>query len=351
MQMMETNNPGFNSQRRRHPHAATWQHMSQDVYSFGEDITLDKLLRRYSPALKGPIPSPRKPQQQHQYQQLQQQQSLHRDLNTLQGEDVSFYVLGKMLNIQITWTTSICEHLEFDARAKQLKMFGLPSYCVLLCLLKPEKTYLDALIGNLLGFDNENEAPDVASSANFFCEILSTYRLIFGQHKDARALMKKYCARGRLFGKFKSPFYGPHPSAFPSKDDSASATDPLLKDLCSKDSRDLALFADLDMVSDLRNLYTLDTDFPYFAERLSHLHQFVQNQLPQDWKILRRERRELRRYWTIWVAMISQLAAVVLGVIGVILGGIQVQIAQRAEAALSRRLEQARNGDRERRGG
>ncbi|KAK5651634.1 hypothetical protein OQA88_11809 [Cercophora sp. LCS_1] len=66
----------------------------------------------------------------------------------------------------------------------------------------------------------------------------------------------------------KSPFYGPHPSAFVKEN-----VDPLLEKLCFKNNRDLSLFSDLD-------IYMLDIDFPYFAERLSILSTFVHNQLP-----------------------------------------------------------------------
>jgi hypothetical protein len=176
------------------------------------------------------------------------------------------------------------------------------------------------------GFEDDDR-PNVVP-ADFFREVLSTYRLIFGQHEDARALMEKYSARGRLLG-FKSPFYDAHPSAF-VKDSSA---DPLLNDICLKDSRNLPLFIDLDML-DLKNVYALNTDFPFFAKRLSLLNQFVHNQLPQDWQVSRRERRNLSRFWTIWTKTILNLPMMVMTMIQVVLGGVQVYFAKRAESAL-----------------
>jgi hypothetical protein len=62
---------------------------------------------------------------------------------------------------------------------------------------------------------------------------LCTYRLIFGQHKDARELIKEICLRGRVCG-FKSPFKNAHPSALVKEH-----ADPLLEELCFKDSRNV----------------------------------------------------------------------------------------------------------------
>ncbi|KAK3345812.1 hypothetical protein B0T25DRAFT_550422 [Lasiosphaeria hispida] len=302
---MRTNSSTFNSRRR---HVATWQSGSQDVSSFGDDIALEDLLCRYAHALKGPIPMPRTQQQSTQQQQQQQRSSP--ESNTLRSENVSFYTLANLLNVQILWTTSVCEHLEFNHRTKQLKMFRLPSYCVMLCLLEPEKTYLDSLFGRLL---EEEDTPRV-SSLDFFREVLSTYRLIFGQHADARKLITKICARGRFLG-FKSPFYSPHPSALVKKN-----PDPLLEELCFTDSRNVALFSDLDML-DLKNIYTLDADFPYFAERLSILNTFVHNQLPNGWKVLWRDRRDVAKFWTIWAVLLFGAPSLILAMIQAFLAG------------------------------
>jgi hypothetical protein len=85
------------------------------------------------------------------------------------------------------------------------------SYCVLLCLLEPDKTFLDrydslptqkdvnadhasSLFHKFLGDEREELA-----AADFIREVLATYRLIFGQHKDSRKLIKTYSARGQHF--------------------------------------------------------------------------------------------------------------------------------------------------------
>ncbi len=109
---------------------ATWEIGSQDVSELGQDISFDDLLCRYS-RHAGPIPIPRTQQQGNPVSGI------------LRSEDVSFYTLTSLFNVKIIWTTSICEHLEFNARTKQLKLFRFPSFCVLICLLGPERTFLD----------------------------------------------------------------------------------------------------------------------------------------------------------------------------------------------------------------
>jgi hypothetical protein len=138
MVQMKTDRRGFNPARWN---TDTWEHMSQHGHSFDEDITFEKLLCRFSPTLKGPIPKPNPPQPPS--RELSQLLWQRGDQNILHAEDVSFDTLDKLLNIRILWTSSVCEHLEFNARTKQLKLFRFPSYCVLLCLLEPERTYLD----------------------------------------------------------------------------------------------------------------------------------------------------------------------------------------------------------------
>jgi hypothetical protein len=110
---------------------ATWEIDSQDLSELGRDISFDDLLCRYSQH-PGPVPTPRVPQQQS-----------NPDAGILRSQDVSFYTLANLLSVEIVWTTSICEHLEFSVRTKQLKLFRFPSFCVLLCLLEPDRTFLD----------------------------------------------------------------------------------------------------------------------------------------------------------------------------------------------------------------
>jgi hypothetical protein len=202
---MKASNVGAGIQRRS---TATWHIGSQELNDDDLDASFDDLLFRYSRHEHGPIPQPR----------VRHHDTIHGppgESKILRSQNVSFYTLDRLLKIQICWTTSICEHLEFNLRTKTLKLFRIPSYCVLLCLLEPDKTFLDrydslptqkdvnadhasSLFHKFLGDEREELAATV-TAANFFREVLATYRLIFGQHKDSRKLIKTYSARGQHF--------------------------------------------------------------------------------------------------------------------------------------------------------
>ena len=47
---------------------------------------------------------------------------------------LNFHTLSKVAKIQIVFVDSLSLHLEFDEKAKILKVFRFPSYCRLLCL-------------------------------------------------------------------------------------------------------------------------------------------------------------------------------------------------------------------------
>lgn len=121
----------FTPQRRN---TSTWQYFEQDMTTFDRDIAWDDLLVRYT-HFSGPIPRPR-------LAQLHDGQ-FPQELRILRSQDVSFYTLANLLNVEVVWTTSICEHLEFSIKSKKLKLFRLPSYCVMLCMLQPDRTFLD----------------------------------------------------------------------------------------------------------------------------------------------------------------------------------------------------------------
>jgi hypothetical protein len=44
-----------------------------------------------------------------------------------------FHALNKVANIKIEWVDSLSLHLEFDNKTKVLKVFRLPSLCLLMC--------------------------------------------------------------------------------------------------------------------------------------------------------------------------------------------------------------------------
>ncbi|KIW30596.1 uncharacterized protein PV07_06330 [Cladophialophora immunda] len=159
---------------------------------------------------------------------------------------------------------------------------------------------LDILTGYLFSFFQKllDDELGKLTPTNIFREVLATYRVIFGQHADARNLIRKHCSQGKLFNKYRSPWQKPHPSAFVH-----NHADPLLERLCFYDCRDETLFVELDML-DLKHNYFLDDDFPCFADRLWALQEYVENQCPNNWKVLWQDRRNVKEFWTIWAVVV-----------------------------------------------
>ncbi len=84
------------------------------------------------------------------------------------------------------------------------------------------------------------------------------------------------------------------------------------------------MFAELDILG-LKNIYVLETDFPFFADRLSILRSFVENQLPQDWTVLWRDRRNVAKFWAVWAVMLFGVPSLVIAIVQTILTGFQLQ--------------------------
>jgi len=110
---MKASNLGAGIQRRS---TATWHIGSQELNDDGLDASFDDLLFRYSRHEHGPIPQPR----------VRHHDTIHGppgESKILRSQNVSFYTLDRLLKVQICWTTSICEHLEFNLKTKTLKLF------------------------------------------------------------------------------------------------------------------------------------------------------------------------------------------------------------------------------------
>jgi hypothetical protein len=94
--------------------------------------------------------------------------------------------------------------------------------------------------------------------------------------------------------------------------------------ICKRTDKPVTVFAELDIL-DLKNIYVLESDFPFFADRLSILRSFVEHQLPQDWRVLWRDRRDVAKFWTVWAVMLFGVPTLILAIIQTILTGFQLQ--------------------------
>ncbi len=49
-----------------------------------------------------------------------------------------YHILKKVANVEVEWVDSLSLHLEFDKSTKTLKLFRLPSLCLLMCCCEDE---------------------------------------------------------------------------------------------------------------------------------------------------------------------------------------------------------------------
>lgn len=148
-------------------------------------------------------------------------------------------------------------------------------------------------------------------SGDYLREVIETYRLLFGQDKASWELFRaRYRIRRRL--RRQPPQW-----------------DPLLNSICGADWADQDIYNFLGSLPS-KTVYSAQDDYPFFAERLVILHEFVAAQVPDDLLTLWRDRRDVSKYWTLWAVMVYGSIGVVLGVAQIGLSIAQVLYAVRA---------------------
>lgn len=140
---------------------------------------------------------------------------------------------------------------------------------------------------------------------DFWVELLCTYRLIFGQHsyRTHRLYNNKGPASVPLIGR-----------------------DTVLDDLCGRPSKSNKHLKAIDAFPQ-KLLYSADSDFPVFGNRLLTLQNYITAQSPNSIKALWYDRRDVHRFWTFWAVIIFGGVSLVLSVIQTVLGGVQVHYA------------------------
>ena len=140
-------------------------------------------------------------------------------------------------------------------------------------------------------------------SGLLFCEIICTYRLLFGQHQNSwKAFRADYGGRS-------------------TPEQLQECYHPLLARFCGHDWSTQLSYDDLETPT-AKGIYSVD--FTFFGERLLDLQHYVVEQTADSWRTLWRDRRDMNRFRTLWAVLIIGIATIVLAVIQVILGAAQV---------------------------
>jgi hypothetical protein len=195
----------------------------------------------------------------------------------------------KLLNVRVEWVDVLNQHLEFDRRNRILRIFRFPSLARL--MYRDQKgTILDGLCHEIEDEHNErSRSPysQVAEIEDFLCEVILSYRLIFGCQRRSRALAR------RILERHKDDWQG------------EGRYDLYLEILCTEapDSDAVReLYSDLD-AKEFEDYIPVD-EFPFLAPRLFDLQRFSLAQNPHSLKRLWNDQRNITAWFTTWAVII-----------------------------------------------
>ncbi|KAM0186993.1 hypothetical protein ACHAPI_011421 [Fusarium lateritium] len=140
-------------------------------------------------------------------------------------------------------------------------------------------------------------------------EIVLTFRVVFGQDKKSSSRQN---LDSSVFVKMDS--------------DAGNERDPLLQQLCTKDWNEAQIYSDI-RSEPVKTAYLADQDFPYFADRLLALQDFVLTQNPDDFWTLLADRRDMNRLWTVRAAVVFGGLVLILTILQLVFAITQVAMA------------------------
>lgn len=116
------------------------------------------------------------------------------------------------------------------------------------------------------------------------------------------------------------------PVAEAATSDLAEAEDSLLRKLCCADCTHEPLYDEIG-AADVRSVYSAQTDFPFFGDRLIALQEYVRLLEPMDLRALYYDRRDLSKFMSVWTAIVLGAMTLVLATLGVLLAAGQIATA------------------------
>jgi len=224
-----------------------------------------------------------------------------------------FRTLNKVTCIKIEWVDNLSLHLEFDNRTKVLRVFRLPSICLLMCCCKEMSPLSQLFSDSIEPVSFLSPAVEVEDAKDFYKEVLLTYRLLFGQDTHS---FKYFNALAR-----KEPIPG-------------ECQDPLLSTICgqgweSKDARQVYEMIEADEPS---LHYSPSSEFPFLGRRLLDVQKYVRGHSSNTIQGIWYDRRNPLGWWTFWAVVIiggvGLILALVFGILQTVLAILQVMYAK-----------------------
>lgn len=231
---------------------------------------------------------------------------------------LTFHNLQQDLKIELKWTKTLNQHLEFDQPNNILYIFRYPSICYLMAR-KEQDTLLSKTYNE---WTKEQEKWTSSSEAIFSpearrvrrgikiedypVEVLLSYDILFGRCTESRASAKALLATSAEEWKAEGGY------------------DPLLETLCTK-GRDCPEVAEL--LKELqagkpRDSISVD-EYPFLGERLATLHARSSRQAPHNWNRLWTDKRNMPAWMALWAVVVFGGITLLLGTIQLILQGFQ----------------------------
>ena len=209
-------------------------------------------------------------------------------------EDTNAHLLNVLLRVRFRWVDSLALHLDYDKSTRTLSIFSFPSLCV--DMLQSSGIIYSFASQDRNTVDRRADDDDIAS---LLCEVLLSYRLLFGQSPKARSLFQHMATKGEI--------------PFPRQDE-------LLSLLCtSKNPRLMERWLPED-----RAVYFMPRDFSVLCERVKLIAKELEEVRPKSMRDLVRDNRDKLQYWTFWLVCIIGGISILLSLVQTILQAVQI---------------------------
>jgi hypothetical protein len=174
-----------------------------------------------------------------------------------------------------------------------------------------------------------------ANPFDSYCrEVLITLGIIFGQEKRSRKEATQQSTLGwrKILHIRIGSLLGQQEQSQKESTQSDNAgwfqviqQDDLLRELCTTRWHEHLLY-DYLLSPPARANYDATLDFPFLAEKLIRLHEYIEHQSPNDFKTLIWDRRDPLRFWTFTLAVGLAALALVLNVVQIGLAAAQLGV-------------------------
>lgn len=223
------------------------------------------------------------------------------DLRSVEPASFNAFLFDSIGHFKIKWVGIVSCHLEFDERTKVLYLYRYPSFCLACGAEESLEKHIGSVIHAAASPDPSRQWAERSDVTSMLHETLLSYRLLFGQSKQARRFYKTI-----------DPFAA----------DPEASKDHLLSALCGRRS------CSVRMTQDDKSSYDLQQDFPILRSRITKLHKALSASKPRSWRELWTDKRDSSGWLTFWAVIVFGGVAVLLAFVQVLLQIVQIALSR-----------------------